>query len=304
MPPRLKCTVMPEIVPCSGNDSRSIVSLMITAVNDSSEPAPCPRLQIVIPSGTIDTAGALTTDPSTFAVDVGEMTPWAIFTSGNGTCHAVPLPPATGVTPGGNAIFVISDIVVNTVPGPVAIRVLQPGEPAPIVVTVVKERSVLGGAQAPRIVRFDATPAQVALGAEVTIAWEVTGAQHCTLAPGPVPLPTAAAGTLRLPVLATTEFTVRALGAGGTATQTRTVTIAPVEVTEFAAEPSGPVRPGQQVTLRWRTRFASSCSIDHGVGPVQADGSAVVTVPATTVYTLVAAGLDQQERSVTVEVSS
>lgn len=303
--PRLKCTVVPETVPCSaGNDRHSIVSLTITAANESPEQAACPRLQIVIPSDPIDKTGILTTDPATFAVDVGEMTPWAIATSGNGSCHAVPLPPATGVAPGGSAEFVISDIVVSALPGPVEIRVLQPGEPAPIIVTVVKERSALAGGEAPQIVRFDATPGDVAPGAEVTIAWEVTGAQHCTLAPGPVVLPSPAAGTLRLPVLRTTQFTLRALGAGGTATATRTVAIAPVEVTEFASIPPGPVRPGQQVTLRWQTRFASSCSIDHGVGPVPAEGSAVVTVPASTVYTLVAAGLDQQERSITVEVSS
>jgi hypothetical protein len=78
--------------------------------------------------------------------------------------------------------------------------------------------------------------------------------------------------------------------------------VRPAEITEFTSQPPGPVGPGQQVTLGWRTRFASSCSVDHGVGPVPAEGSAAVTVPATTVYTLVATGLDQQERSITVEV--
>ena len=88
--PVLKCSVAPETIPYSDGDKRSIVSLTITAFNDSAEPVECPRLRIVIPTATIDQEGALTTDPTTFVVDVGETTPWAIFTSGNGTCHAVP----------------------------------------------------------------------------------------------------------------------------------------------------------------------------------------------------------------------
>jgi hypothetical protein len=301
---RLKCSVTPETVPFSAGDKRSIVSLTITAVNDAPEPAECPRLRIVIPSDPIDKAGALTTDPTTFTVDVGDATPWAIFTSGNGTCYAAPLPPATGLPAGGKAEFIVAEIVVNSMPGPVDISVFQAADEVPIIVRVTKDRPATAEGAPPRITRFEATPDQVALGAEATIGWEVTGAQSCTLAPGPVTLPSPAAGLVTLPVLHTTDFTLTALGAGGAASATRTVIVQPAEITAFAAQPAGPVGSGQQVTLGWRTRFASSCSIDQGVGPVPAEGSAVVTVPATTVYTLVAAGLDQQERSITVEVSS
>ena len=294
----------PDTVPFSAGDKRSIVSLTITAVNDAAEPAECPRLRIAIPSDPIDKTGALTTDPTTFAVDVGDATPWAIFTSGNGTCHAVPLPPATGLAAGGRAELIVAEIVVNSVPGPVDISVFQAADEVPIIVTVTKDRPATAEGAPPRITRFEATPDRVALGTEATIGWQVTGAQSCTLAPGPVTLPSPAAGTVTLPVLHTTDFTLTALGPGGAASATRTVTVQPPEITEFAARPPGPVGPGQQVTLGWRTRFASSCSIDQGVGPVPAEGSAVVTVPATTVYTLVAAGLDQQERSLTVEVGA
>jgi hypothetical protein len=300
---RLVCSVAPQTVPRSdGDDKRSIVSLTFTARNDSPEMVPCPRLRIVIPSDTIDKAGALTTDPTTFALDVGDATPWAIVTSGNGTCHAVPLPPATGIAPGGRAEFIVADIVVSSVPGPVDISIFQAGEQLPIIVQVTKDGPVGAGSGPPRIARFEVTPDQVALGAEVTIGWEVSGAQSCTLAPGPVTLPSAASGTVAVPVLNTTDFILTALGVGGAASAARTVTVQPAEITEFTSQPPGPVGPGQQVTLAWRTRFASSCSVDHGVGPVPAEGSTAVTVPATTVYTLVATGLDQQERSITVEV--
>src|SRR5262249_34386728 len=161
---------------------RSIVALTITAVNESTEPVDCPRLRIVIPSSPLDKTDTLTTDPTTFAVDVGEATPWANFTSGDGACRAVPLPPATGLAPGGSAEFVIADIVVNTMPGTVDIEIYQAPYPERIIVKVTKEHPVTEQGAAPRIVRFDVTPAQIALGGEAAIEWEVTGAQSCTLA--------------------------------------------------------------------------------------------------------------------------
>jgi hypothetical protein len=301
--PRLDYSVRPTTVPYSADEHRrSIVALTITALNDTAEPVECPRLRILIPSAPDPLDTALTTDPTTITVDVGEATPWASFTSGDGMCHSVPLPPATGLPPGASAEFVIANIVVNTVPGTVDIDIYQAGDPVPIVRKVTKESPTDDVGAAPRIERFDVAPAQVALGGEVDVAWEVTGAHACTLAPGPVTLPSPAAGTVRLPVIHTGDFTLRALGAGGSASRTHTVTVMPAEIAEFASVPPGPVAPGQPVTLRWRTRFASSCSIDQDVGPVAAVGETTVTVARTTVYTLVAAGLDQQQRSLTLEV--
>lgn len=302
--PLLECSVVPNKVPCSaGEDERSIVSLTITVANKSSDAVDCSRLEILVPSASIPTSRTLTTDPTTFAVDVGDVTPWAIFTSGNGTCYAVPLPPAVGIPAGSSAEFTIACIVVNTVPGTVDISISLAEDP-PIIVPITKVRPAEAQSAAPQIVHFDVWPKRVALGAEVKIDWEVSGAQSCTLAPGPIVLPSPVSGTVRLPVLQTTDFTIRAFSAGGTAGLTKTVTVSPVEIDEFISLPAGAVAPGQVVTLRWRTRFASSRSIDHGIGAVSAAGSTTVTVSATTVYTLVAAGLYQKERSLTVKVGA
>jgi hypothetical protein len=76
----------------------------------------------------------------------------------------------------------------------------------------------------------------------------------------------------------------------------------PVRIDDFGADPPGPVRRGEPVTLRWATRFAASCAIDQGVGEVERSGERVVTPAQTTVYTLAAAGSQPQARSVTVQV--
>jgi hypothetical protein len=301
---RFAYSVQPRLVACSvDHQQRSTVSLTITAANLGAKPVDCPRLRISIPSDSIDKEKTLTTDPTTITVDVGEATPWAIFTNGDGVCYAVPLPPATGIAAGGSAEFIISNIVVNTIPGTVDITILQaPDPPLSASVQVTKERRPAEVSAAPQIVRFDVTPGEVALGDSVDVAWEVTHAQACTLAPGPVTLPSPVSGAVRLPVIHTTNFSLRALGTGGSATATRTVIVSPVEISEFASIPPGPVTPGQAVTLRWQTRFASSRSISQGIGAVPPAGEKVVTVTRTTAYTLTAAGLDQQERTIVVEV--
>jgi hypothetical protein len=301
----LNAAVRPAAVPYSvGEHQRSVVSITVAVTNPGPDPADCSRLTISIPSDAIPKAGALTTDPSTIGVAPGDATPWAIWTGGDGRCYAVPLPPATGIPAGASAEFVLSSVVVNTMPGRVDIAVYTDDDKVPAIASLEKDRPVGPSAQPPEIIRFDVTPAMIARNGEAELTWEVDRAQVCTLAPGPVTLPSPAGGALRLPVLETTDFLLRALGPGGSASETRTVVVAPVQIEEFRCDPAGPVRPGAPVTLHWKTRYASSCSITEGIGEVA--GSGQVTVPAdrTAVYTLTASGLDPQQRSVVVEVAA
>lgn len=302
----LTASVRPSTVPYSVDDhQRSVVSITVVVTNPGPDPADCRRLRIAIPNSKVPQAGALTADPSTIAVAVGDTTPWAIWTSGDGMCYAVPLPPATGIPAGSSAEFVISSIVVNTMPGTVHIHIYRDGEQTPATTaTLDKDRPVGPSALPPEILRFEVTPAQVALNGEVEVTWEAARADVCTLGPGPVTLPSPAGGTMRLPVIQTTDFLIRALGPGGGASEARTVVVAPVQVDEFRREPAGQVRPGDQVTLHWRTRFASSCSISEGIGEVSGSGQATITADRTAVYTLTASGLDPQEASVVVDVAT
>lgn len=304
--PKFRYEVRPATVAYSVDDRRrSIVRLAVTAKNEGTEAVACRRITVRVPYDQITKPTTLTTDPTTITVSVGDATPWAITTSGDGVCHAVPLPPATGIAPGATAELVLANLVVNTMPGPVAIGIDETvGQvTASTSVTVTKDAPVGTGGDPPAITAFTATPAEIALGARATIAWHVTGADVCTLAPGPVTLPSPASGTLDVPVLRTTIFTLEALAVAGQASASATVTVMPTTVDGFSADPPGPVRRGTPVTLRWSTQFASSCAIDQGVGEVPLSGDRVVTPAQTTVYTLTAAGLDPQARSVTVEVA-
>lgn len=303
---RLRYEVDPTKVPFSVDDRRrSIVTLTVTAHNDGGDAVPCSRIAIRIPSDAVPKPTTLTTDPSTVTVSVGDATPWAMATSGDGVCYAVPLPPATGIGAGGTARFVLANILVNTMPNGVDIAIDETvsGATATTTVRVTKDAPVGPGGDPPTIASFTVTPAEAALGERVTVAWQVTGADVCTLHPGPVTLPSPSTGTIQVPVLHTTVFTLEALAVGGRATASTTVTVMPVRIDDFRADPPGPVRRGEAVTLRWATRFAASCAIDQGVGEVERSGERLVTPARTAVYTLAAAGSQPQARSVTVQVA-
>ncbi len=86
-------------------------------------------------------------------------------------------------------------------------------------------------------------------------------------------------------------------------TVTRTGGAAAPVILSFAATPAS-VRPGQSVSLTWTTSGATSASIDHGVGTVPVNGSAIVTPNATTTYVLTATNASGSDTaSVVVEVS-
>lgn len=304
--PRFRYQVHPATVAYSVDaHRRSIVRLTVTARNEGAEAVACRRITIRVPSDQVTKPTTLTADPTTITVSVGDATPWAITTSGDGVCYAVPLPPATGIGPGATADLVLANVVVNTMPGPVAIAIDETvGQvTASTSVTVRKDTPVGPGGDPPVVTSFTATPTEIALGGRATIAWKVTGADTCTLSPGPVTLPSPVSGTLDVPVLRTTIFTIEALAVAGTATATAQVTVMPVAIDDFRADPPGAVPKGGPVTLRWATRFASSCTIDQGVGDVPTSGDCVVTPMQTTVYTLAAGGLQPRARIVTVEVA-
>ncbi len=64
---------------------------------------------------------------------------------------------------------------------------------------------------------------------------------------------------------------------------------ADVSIDSFAASPTALVA-GETATLSWTTSNASSCSIDQGIGVVDADGNTSVSPAVTTSYTLTAEG--------------
>jgi hypothetical protein len=77
----------------------------------------------------------------------------------------------------------------------------------------------------------------------------------------------------------------------------------PVTIQSLTAEP-GTLEPGASTTLRWEALNTYSLSIEPDLGTVATRGSARVTPPATTTYTLTAVGSSGTiTRSVTVTVA-
>lgn len=83
--------------------------------------------------------------------------------------------------------------------------------------------SVPAGA-APVIQGFTATPATVAPGGAVTLAWTAAGASRCFVSPDPGPVRGA---TASVTPAVTTTYTLLAEGPYGSATATLTVTVRP-----------------------------------------------------------------------------
>jgi hypothetical protein len=295
--------VEPKTVPFSpGRDRLSVVTLTITAKNESAHAVPCSWLTFKFEHG--DGGDVLTADPTPIVVAPGPKTPWAIWGSGDGLFRAVPLPPEAGLAANDVICFVFSNIVVNEARGDVEVTIERDAPSAPVAakVRVKKKDALVELGATPRIVSFTATPTKVGAGGQTTLAWQVEDAEHCVLEPGPIPLANVVSGSLAMTVQEPTTFTLRAFGPGGTDERPRPVTVEPVAVDSFTASPpAGPAKTA--VTLAWKTRFAASCSIDQGVGPVPASGSVVVRPQQTTDYTLTALGLEPQAKSVTVEVT-
>jgi len=143
------------------------------------------------------------------------------------------------------------------------------------------------------IVRFDATPNNIAAGQPSTLTWIVQGATSVSINNGIGNV--AATGSTTVNPTATTTYTLTAVGPSGNVTASTTVTIGPGQTTSaqiirFEANPLT-IQPGQQSTLSWTTQNATQVSIS-GVGNVTANGSTTVTPAQTTTYTLSATGSD------------
>ena len=156
-----------------------------------------------------------------------------------------------------------------------------------------------------QVVRFTATPSQIASGQSSTLAWNVPTATSVNISgvgSGLNPQ-----GTQVVSPTTTTTYTLTATGAGNqTVTTSVTVTVGASRPTviRFTASPTH-ITPGQTSLLQWTTTGVKTVSISNGVGTVAANGSQSVSPATTTTYTLTATGADgstQVTAAVTVTV--
>ncbi len=145
-----------------------------------------------------------------------------------------------------------------------------------------------------QVVRFDASPSNIAAGQSSQLTWLVQGASSVTISNGVGSV--AATGSTTVTPATTTTYTLTAVGPSGNITATTTVTVGPAvgagtpQIIRFEASPLN-IQPGQQSTLSWTTSGATQVSIS-GVGTVTPNGSTTVSPTQTTTYTLSASSSD------------
>ncbi len=164
----------------------------------------------------------------------------------------------------------------------------------------------------PKVHVFQAAPESVEAGQQVMLSWEVSDASSVTIEPGVGAVePT---GSKQVTVSAPTTFMLTATNrygktekpavvvigqSGGVAVEPPPVQgggalppsaggqIAVKPQVIFTANPST-IGPGGEAELSWEVKYATSVSIDHGIGSVAAGGKTRVSPTRTTVYTLTA----------------
>jgi hypothetical protein len=146
----------------------------------------------------------------------------------------------------------------------------------------------------PVINSFIASPSSIIVGGSTSLSWNVSNATSVTIDNG-VGAVGSSGSTIVLPS-ATTGFTLTASNASGSNTATALVIVSGVPsppaslpvINYFTASP--PVIPGGSGStfLRWNVSDASAVSIDQGIGTVDSHGTMLVSLAASTDYTLTA----------------
>jgi hypothetical protein len=143
----------------------------------------------------------------------------------------------------------------------------------------------------PVVNSFTATPSIISLGDSSGLSWNVSNATSVSINNGVGNV--ALSGSTVVSPPTTTTYTLTATNASGSLTATALVQVSGVPspssglpvIDYFTASP--PVTSSSSF-LRWSVSYATSVSIDNGIGPVDSHGTLLVSPPYTTVYTLTA----------------
>ncbi len=141
----------------------------------------------------------------------------------------------------------------------------------------------------PPVVTIDASPKSIILGHFATLTWTSANAAAITIDQGiGSVMPN---GSLSVSPATATNYTITAQGPGGTATASVEVKVSPppAPTVSLTANPTSIIQ-GAFSTLTWTSANADTLSISSGIGPVNPNGSTIVTPTQTTTYTITALG--------------
>ncbi len=155
----------------------------------------------------------------------------------------------------------------------------------------------------PPTVSLSASLSTITQGQSSTLFWSSTGSANVSIDQGIGNV--TASGSLDVSPLVTTEYTILAASAFGTAQQSLIVTVNNLPMVSIAAMP-GAINSGDSCQLTWTSINADMVSIDPGIGPVapNSQGSQSVSPSVTTKYTITASNVfGSQFQEVTVVVN-
>ncbi|MEQ1802478.1 MAG: thrombospondin type 3 repeat-containing protein [Gammaproteobacteria bacterium] len=157
----------------------------------------------------------------------------------------------------------------------------------------------------PPSVTLSASPTTVASGAASTLTWSSTNVTSCTASGGWSGSRSTSGSQSTGNLTGTTTYTLTCTGAGGSVTQSTTVTVglSPPSVT-LSASPTT-VASGAASTLTWSSTNATSCTASGGWSGAKSTSGSQSTgnLTATTTYTLTCTGVGgSASQSVTVVV--
>ncbi len=149
---------------------------------------------------------------------------------------------------------------------------------------------VVASGNQPFIRTFEASAQAVAVGDPVTLRWEVVNAESVTINPGVGSGPPL--GTAEVRPMQTTAYTLTAVGPGGMASASVTVTVdegGEPRILVLEVAPTT-IAPGGMAALSWETDNATGVLIEPGIGPQSAKDTVMVSPSMTTTYRLTALG--------------
>ena len=141
-------------------------------------------------------------------------------------------------------------------------------------------------------VTLAANPTTVSPGAGSTLTWSSTNATSCTASGGWSGTKATSGSQSTGPLTATTTYSLRCTGAGGTSNvTTATVKVVSAATVTLAANPITVIR-GASSTLTWSSTNATSCTASGGWSGTKATSGSQSTGPltATTTYSLSCTG--------------
>jgi hypothetical protein len=131
-------------------------------------------------------------------------------------------------------------------------------------------------------------PGTIAKGAKAALKWETAGAKSCVINPGNINV--ALSGQMELYPDEDKTYILRASDGEKSCQANAQIFIGNASIESFEAVPAKVEKKGDSFTLKWKTLYASACTIDNEIGTVEDVGSRILYPTNPIKYTITCNG--------------